>query len=426
MRTQKCRLTLIDPNPFRSTGELAYREDALRALGRSLRAHGDWSSLVVRPSPQTPGRFESAFGHHRVEALRRLHGDDHEITVQVADLTDTQMVQLMAAENGPEYAGDALTYMQQVRAAVVAFGEGRITLAPVPRKTRKTGIRYAPLYVPVDDRSDLTDDRLDKAYTANTVAAFLGYNTRDAKGRMVAKPFVKEVLLALEAVERGEVDEAAFRRVSLTAMRGIRLAAMRKAAPEQRPSNAPGGPSARAAEEEPEPAKQPEDDLPRAPAPESPPERRPLPPSLTPPAPLPGPPSGTPLTTPLAPPPAPPSEFVHGATEKLAPAPRAPMNPAPPAESGSGNTDNLVRSVAKILRLLPPRWPQKETDTMYVADAQLPTMKVMSDVCAYVRRVRPPPVSEQSTAFVMLLRDLHGEIQDLLTAYYGGFPSRRR
>jgi len=58
-------------------------------------------------------------------------------------------------------------------------------------------------------------------------------------------------------------------------------------------------------------------------------------------------------------------------------------------------------------------------------EQQLPTMQVMSDVCAYVRRVRPPPISEQHSEFVMSLRELHRELQALLTVYYGGLSPRR-
>ena len=57
---------------------------------------------------------------------------------------------------------------------------------------------------------------------------------------------------------------------------------------------------------------------------------------------------------------------------------------------------------------------------MWVGDVELPATQVMADVCAFVCRVQPPPLSAQHREFAAQLADLHSELHKLLDTYYNG------
>ena len=385
----KCRLRDIDPNPFRAGGDLAFREDALAALERSLQEHGFWTSLPVRRSLAAPGRYELVFGHHRLEVLRRQHGADHEVDVELLDLSDTQMLRRMAAENGPEYAPDALTLMQQLRATVEGVAADRIELDPVPKRTRRSAIRYAPSFRTADDRPSGTDHPPGRAYTTETVAAALGYTRRDAHGRERAKSFVKELVLALEAVERGLVDEAEFRGASLNGMRRIRVRAMRKL---DLPSPAPGsraGPARERAHQAPPRA---EADTPGS-----------------------GPPN---VVLDAAP------EWVEstpaGATPETACAPQEEPASRSPAQADLVQLETFLQR----LQQLRPTWPTTGSEICVLAGHRVPAEDAIRDLTEYMRRLRPPQGPRPPEPFDLLVIDLVDEAMRMLAVGRVGQPVR--
>jgi hypothetical protein len=64
----------------------------------------------------------------------------------VRDLTDGQMIQMMARENGEAYKTDPSVLRETITATLQALGEGKIKAEelPVPPDTRQDHIRYAP------------------------------------------------------------------------------------------------------------------------------------------------------------------------------------------------------------------------------------------------------------------------------------------
>lgn len=187
------KLSLIDPNPFRdgsggnppatwkSVEEVyGFDERKLGELQDSFRRNGVWAGAHVRPQG---GRYQLAFGHHRVEAARRL--GIKEIPVVVADLSDDQMLQFMASENSEEYGHDfALGVMNAVEAVVKAHNVGKIQL-PAPTKTRFVS-------------SLVTAER---PFTPLTVATFLGWTHPDPSNGSAAVRAADKVHMALAALE---------------------------------------------------------------------------------------------------------------------------------------------------------------------------------------------------------------------------------
>lgn len=86
----------IDPAPVRD--RIAIENDpSFDALVESLRQSGQQVPILVRPSPDVPGRYQTAYGHRRVEAARRL---GLRVRAVVADLSDDALLTAQGKENG--------------------------------------------------------------------------------------------------------------------------------------------------------------------------------------------------------------------------------------------------------------------------------------------------------------------------------------
>jgi GGDEF domain-containing protein len=102
----------IVPNPFRMLEKYPYSEEKLVALQSSIEATGFWEGVIARSSGD---EFQLAFGHHRVEAARRLGLQS--IPLVIHDLTDEQMLQMMGRENMEDYHTSFLVLLNTWEAA---------------------------------------------------------------------------------------------------------------------------------------------------------------------------------------------------------------------------------------------------------------------------------------------------------------------
>lgn len=97
---ERVRIALKDfkPNPFKCFivgGRLDTSK--IERLRESIRQTGFWANVVCRRNNQ--GEYELGYGHKRIEAARLELGPDHILDTPVLDLTDHQMIQMMAMEN---------------------------------------------------------------------------------------------------------------------------------------------------------------------------------------------------------------------------------------------------------------------------------------------------------------------------------------
>jgi ParB-like nuclease domain len=100
---EKIRIDLIDPNPNRDFTLYPFDEGHITGLQSSIEEEGFWLGLQVRPSPVKKGRYELAFGHHRLEAAKRA-GLKH-IMAEILPLTDDEMARRMIVENSTQHGG---------------------------------------------------------------------------------------------------------------------------------------------------------------------------------------------------------------------------------------------------------------------------------------------------------------------------------
>jgi len=106
----------IDSNPYRDLGLYPFMETKITALKRSIGDVGLWEGVIAR---KVGDRYQTAFGHHRIEAARQYGLT--EATIILRDLDDKAMLQFMGRENMADYNADFLTMLQTWDAAVSYF-----------------------------------------------------------------------------------------------------------------------------------------------------------------------------------------------------------------------------------------------------------------------------------------------------------------
>jgi hypothetical protein len=111
-------LELIQSNPFRDFDLHPIDREQVAKLQASINSDGFWASVVAR---EVDGRYQIAFGHHRIEAARGLGMAD--VPIEVRDLSDWQMVRMLASENATQRGSTAAACLDAVAAIsrVLAF-----------------------------------------------------------------------------------------------------------------------------------------------------------------------------------------------------------------------------------------------------------------------------------------------------------------
>lgn len=168
---RKIPLSSIDPNPYRNLERVPLVEERVRELVESIQSTRNWHPHIVRERSR---RYQIPYGHHRLEALRRIVGADAEVEVHVHDLSDEQMIQMMSRENMAAPASSVQFSVETIRSTVKASGDGKIALPPMRVKTKDAAIRIAPSFRKGCSAGVADDPR---RYTAQSLAEFLGWVT---------------------------------------------------------------------------------------------------------------------------------------------------------------------------------------------------------------------------------------------------------
>lgn len=198
--TTRFALRNIKPNPFRNIGRYPIRRDKVDALRESIRTTGFWSNIVGRA---IDGEAEIAYGHNRIVALLEEYGPNFSVDLIIKDLSDEQMLQIIAAENSEDWATNAAVDLQTIRAAVEVFAAGRVRLPPPLANAPQSTVRYAPSFVL--GGTDVPRAR-GGAYNAASIARFLGWTKPNGD----PQDKVRNALAALELIERGLSAETGF------------------------------------------------------------------------------------------------------------------------------------------------------------------------------------------------------------------------
>lgn len=194
MSIQRVALADIVPNRYRNIDHYRISDSKIDALIQSYENSGFWDgSIQARPHPTKSGKYEIAFGHHRIKAARQF--ELTEVGLVVAKRSDADMLRMMADENREEFKGDHLVAIETIGATVEAFGRGEIELPPVGTDVPKSHIKVAPHGA---------------TYTVGTVARFLGWTKKH--GDEIPEP-TRACSQAFEAYHARDTVEAALRRL---------------------------------------------------------------------------------------------------------------------------------------------------------------------------------------------------------------------
>lgn len=158
----------IKDNPFRDMERNPINEAKVAVLVGSIKETSFWDNIVVRPL--NGEKYELAYGHHRLRALKKSHID--EINIPVRKLDDAIMLKMMANENMEEWGATPAVMAETIRAIVQAYAEDRIELPKPDEKTSKNQIRYAPDFTV--ESGDARARGHAHPYTAESIAEFLG------------------------------------------------------------------------------------------------------------------------------------------------------------------------------------------------------------------------------------------------------------
>jgi GGDEF domain-containing protein len=175
----KAKIEKIKPNPFRLLDKYPYDARKLETLRSSIEETGFWEGVVARAAGD---EFQIAFGHHAIEAARRL--ELKTVPLVVRDLSDEQMLRLMSRKKPEDYQTSFLIPLEMWEATsnyLAALSEPQVKTIEVARFLGWTSIGKSGAY---------ESEKLGKAARAASAALYLikdGYNTyEDFEGLNVA------------------------------------------------------------------------------------------------------------------------------------------------------------------------------------------------------------------------------------------------
>lgn len=151
----KIQVKNLLPNPFRNINAYPIDREKVKQLRNSIRETTFWDNILARTAPKN-GRYEIAYGHHRLVAIKEELGDDKEVDIPVRNLSDENMLKIMANENMQEWSTDWRIIVETVRQT---------------KKFLETHLEIVEQYKDMTKRRDIGE---------GTISRFLGKNWSNA------------------------------------------------------------------------------------------------------------------------------------------------------------------------------------------------------------------------------------------------------
>jgi len=92
----KVQIKDLEPNPYRDMNNYPMDENKVKSLIESIQQTGFWDNILSR---KQNGKFQIAYGHHRLAAIREIFKPTDEVDIPVKELDDATMIKIMANEN---------------------------------------------------------------------------------------------------------------------------------------------------------------------------------------------------------------------------------------------------------------------------------------------------------------------------------------
>jgi len=115
-KTMKIKLKNIKKNPYRDLNKFPIDQEKVKKLEKSIEDTDFWDNLLAR---NINDNIELAYGHHRLEALKNIHGNDFEIDLTVKNINDETMFKIMVNENDSWY--DSVSNIDEAAEQAIKF-----------------------------------------------------------------------------------------------------------------------------------------------------------------------------------------------------------------------------------------------------------------------------------------------------------------
>jgi ParB-like chromosome segregation protein Spo0J len=115
-KTMKIKLKNIKKNPYRDLNKYPIDQEKVKKLEKSIEDTDFWDNLLAR---NINDNIELAYGHHRLEALKNIHGNDFVIDVTVKNINDETMFKIMVNENDSWY--DSVSNIDEAAEQAIKF-----------------------------------------------------------------------------------------------------------------------------------------------------------------------------------------------------------------------------------------------------------------------------------------------------------------
>ena len=132
MIERSIRVELIDSNPYQT--RRVFDDEKIEGLAASIKSVGLLNKVMVRPHPETVGRFQLVHGERRLRACRMLGWET--IPAVVRDLSDAQVAEMNLTENLQRQNLNPIEEAEGFQILIDRFGYTRTTLADRVGKSR--------------------------------------------------------------------------------------------------------------------------------------------------------------------------------------------------------------------------------------------------------------------------------------------------
>jgi ParB-like chromosome segregation protein Spo0J len=96
----KIQIKNLEANPYRDMNNYPIDQIKVNSLTDSINQTGFWDNILARKSN---GKYQIAYGHHRLIALRGAMKPTDEVDIPVKELSDALMIKIMAKENDDDW-----------------------------------------------------------------------------------------------------------------------------------------------------------------------------------------------------------------------------------------------------------------------------------------------------------------------------------
>jgi len=178
----KIQIKDLQPNPYRDMNNYPMDEAKVKSLTESIQQTGFWDNILSR---KHNGKFQIAYGHHRLAALREVFKPDDIVDIPVKELDDATMIKIMANENMDEWKTSPKVIDETVRVTKQFLEEH-------PEEIKKLS-SYSRLTI----------------VGADMISKFLGWGEWKITNSLERIKLIEDKIIDKEAIERLPTDYSA-------------------------------------------------------------------------------------------------------------------------------------------------------------------------------------------------------------------------